>query len=427
MKDPIRKGAWIASTKKHLDRLQYSPEVSEFAATEIAGKAANLLALMQADERDRVSPEALNAYCVSAKIRPAERPTVLKKLQDDQRIEVLKKGEKIEAIDVYTFSKEEVLKSAARIFDASDPTPRDVANIEGLEHVCLLPRAESELVDHLTKAGFKDRDAVLTVKLQQELGLAGVDRSPALAEPIIFNEHAFVKEPSKIVAALKALKPQERQTLLDVQHYVETTGCTVLDELAKKFPPDVLRLMEGLGLLDRQEVVSPFGNASFATLPQTFGVYGGKLGIGVDCFHHAKMLLCCLTFGTVKSIWRRGKINNPVDILNSLLRGNEVGPCTAIGQDYVTLEKEGVVSLRRARHKVGEQYYMRLRKREVGELAKQVFLYKRTYSDTGILALPNPSPTHDYVNPQDKRAQILAVPVGPVEEVRAKLLTALRT
>ncbi|MGH7407031.1 MAG: hypothetical protein ACREKF_03375, partial [Candidatus Methylomirabilales bacterium] len=319
------------------------------------------------------------------------------------------------------------LSSAARIFDACDPTPRDVANIEALEHVCLLPRTESELVAHLAQTGFEERDAALTVNLQQQLGLAGVDKSPMLPEPIIFNEHAFVEKPSKIVAALKALKPKQREILLEVQHHVEIAGCALYEELVKKFPPDVLRLMEGLGLLDRQEVVSPFSNADFATLPQTFGVYGGKFGMGVDCFHHAKMLLCCLTFGTVKSIWGRGKINDPIHILNSLLRGNEVGPCTAIGQDYKILEGEGVVSLRRAQHKVGEQYHMRLRKREVGELANQVLLYKRTYSDTGILALPNPSPGHDYVNPQDKRAQILAVPVGAVEEVRAQLLTALRT
>lgn len=426
--DPIRKGAWVASSKKHLDRLQYSPEVSEFAATEIAGKAANLLALMQTDAAECVSPEVLNAYCISAKIRPAERYTILRKLEDDGRIEVRKVGEKIEGVDVYTFSREDVLRSAARIFDASDPSARDVANIEALEHVCLLPRTESELAAHLSDSGFKESDAVLTVKLQQQLGLVGVDKSAALAEPIIFNEYAFVEKPSAIVAALKTMKHEERQTLVDVQQLVEEKGCVLYEVLGKKkFPADVLRLMEGLGLLDRQEVVSPFGNVDFVTLPQTFGVYGGKFGMGVDCFHHAKMLLCCLTFGTVKSAWYRGKINNPVDILNSLLRGNEVGPCTAIGQDYVILEKEGVVSLRRAPHKPGEQYYMKLRKREVGELAKQVLLYRRTYSDTGILVLPNPSPGHDYVNPQDKRAEILAVPVGGVEEVRVQLLTALRT
>jgi hypothetical protein len=58
--DGLRKGAWIASTKKHLDRHQCTPEVCQFPATDIAGKAANLLALLQTDEKERVQPDALD-------------------------------------------------------------------------------------------------------------------------------------------------------------------------------------------------------------------------------------------------------------------------------------------------------------------------------------------------------------------------------
>jgi len=186
-------------------------------------------------------------------------------------------------------------------------------------------------------------------------------------------------------------------------------------------------MMEGLGLIDRQEVVSQFGNSDFITLPQTFGVYGGQLGMGVDCFHHAKMLLCCLKYGQMKSNFSRGKITEPLWILNALLRGGEIGPCTAIGQDYTILENEGVISLRCAHGRAGEQYFMRLRKKEVGELARQVLLYNRTIADAGLQGVPVSSAAGDYVNPQVKRADIIAATTGPVAEVRAKLLTTLRT
>jgi hypothetical protein len=62
MKDPLKKGAWIASTKKHLDRHQCTPEVYEFIDTDIAGKAANLLALLQADSQERVKPAVLGCH-----------------------------------------------------------------------------------------------------------------------------------------------------------------------------------------------------------------------------------------------------------------------------------------------------------------------------------------------------------------------------
>jgi hypothetical protein len=145
MNDEIRKGAWISSTKKHLDRLQYSPEVAQFAATEISGKAANLLALLQSNEKERVSAAALTTYFVSAGIRLGERETVLKRLEEEERIEVRATGGKLEGVDVYTFAREEVLRAASRIFDKADPTVNEVAAIEALEQTCLLPRFESEL------------------------------------------------------------------------------------------------------------------------------------------------------------------------------------------------------------------------------------------------------------------------------------------
>jgi hypothetical protein len=146
--------------------------------------------------------------------------------------------------------------------------------------------------------------------------------------------------------------------------------------------------------------------------------------MGVDCFHHAKMLLCCLKYGQMKSRASRGKIRDLGWILDALLRGGEVGPCDAIGQDYTILENEGVISLR---HAYGERYFMRLRKKEVAELAKQVLLFNRTIADAGLQGIPVSSAVGDYVNPQAKRADIIATPTGPVAEVRAKLLTTLRT
>src|SRR5208337_4567689 len=123
------------------------------------------------------------------------------------------------------------------------------------------------------------------------------------------------------------------------------------------------------------------------------------LVMGVDCFHHAKMLLCCLKYGQLKSQASRGRITDPIWIISALLRGVEVGPCTAIGQDYNVLEKEGVISLRRARDRYGEQYYMRLRKKDVGELAKQVLLYNRTIADAAPQGVPASSASDDYINP----------------------------
>jgi len=131
----------------------------------------------------------------------------------------------LEGVDVYTFSREQVLRSAARIFDGSNPTAREIGSIDGLEFIVALPRAESELIAHLTDSGFRDEDARLTVQLQQTLGLIGVDRYPGLDEPIVYNEHAFVA-PGKIVAAYRGLSAREKQHLRTFNTRSSRTGAS---------------------------------------------------------------------------------------------------------------------------------------------------------------------------------------------------------
>ena len=55
-------------------------------------------------------------------------------------------------------------------------------------------------------------------------------------------------------------------------------------------------------------------------------------------------------------------------LLGKMLRGYEVGPATAIGQDYKVLELKGVVAVRPD----SRGFYMKLLKRDIGEIALQV-------------------------------------------------------
>jgi hypothetical protein len=135
-----------------------------------------------------------------------------------------------------------------------------------------------------------------------------------------------------------------------------------------------------------------------------------------------------LRFGEVKSTSWRGRIDSTeklINIVNKLIRGEWVGPCTAIGQDYQLLERDGVIVTRPG---FPGTYSMKLRQKEVGLLVKQILEFGRAVPemDTELQRLLEKQPL-GYTIPEDRRAQILAKPTRGVAEIREKLLHSLRT
>ena len=63
-----------------------------------------------------------------------------------------------------------------------------------------------------------------------------------------------------------------------------------------------------------------------------------------------------------------------LNIINKLLRGQWVGPATAIGQDYALLEIDGVIQTRPSQP---YGFEMKLRQQEVGEIVRQMITYNK--------------------------------------------------
>ncbi len=134
--------------------------------------------------------------------------------------------------------------------------------------------------------------------------------------------------------------------------------------------------------MDVSEVPSPSGIVKFVTsaglAPPSVG--GQTSHLEDDVFHHAKMLLSSFRYGQLRSTASRGRINEPAVLVDRLLSQGEVGPCTAIGQDYVTLEANGVIRTRRANDRAGDQFSMELRRREPAQIVLDLF--ESGFSDT---------------------------------------------
>ena len=127
----------------------------------------------------------------------------------------------------------------------------------------------------------------------------------------------------------------------------------------------------------------------------------------------------------MKSLSGRGRIREPLLIINALLDGRWVGPCTAIGQDYRILELQGVI---RTRHYSGTQYHMSLRQKEVGQLVRDILLYGTTLPDPNIYDEKFAGFQPDqFVIPEMKRRDLEARMPKPTEEMITRMLETIRT
>ncbi|HEY0365865.1 MAG TPA: hypothetical protein VGC73_05280 [Pyrinomonadaceae bacterium] len=426
--DELTKGTWVVNSVKHLVGLKTNtPELAYFEATELSGKAGMLLSRLVADEQEVVPAPKLRVLARESGITHGEIHACLDNLRRLEKIDfTLDENGKPKDVEVYCFSASDALTSTSKLFDSLGPSAHEEANLVSLNDTFRLPRFESELIEVVTEEGFSEEIANQTLRLQDSLGL--VKSSTESQKKLYYNEYAFAGDPLKIANAVKGLDGQDRVLVQDVLDLVGDSPGYSIEALKTKFPAHILKLLEGVGLIDALTVHSPIGDATFATLPQMRGITIDLPVLSIDVFHRAKVLLSCLRFGEIKSSAGRGRIDSTeklINIVNKLVRGEWVGPCTAIGQDYQLLEKDGVIVTRPG---FPGTYSMKLRQKEVGLLIKQILEFKRAVPemDSELQRLLEKQPS-GYTIPEDRRTQILARPTKGVAELREKLLHSLRT
>ncbi|QMV42667.1 hypothetical protein [Cohnella cholangitidis] len=429
MMDQLTKGTWVVNSNKHMMQIKANTaELSYFEATEQSGKAGTLLGRLIADKDEIISFKKAKVFARQSGITPAETKVYLDFLKAEGKIDYntdIDGG--VKELEIYCFSTVDALQTVARMYEKFEPSEFEQASLLGLQSTYELPRYENELKDILSKNGIRDEVAATAVQLQQVLGLVKTSGDPS--EQILYNEYAFSGDPTKVAKAISNLDSTEKDMVNEVQSLVMDSPGFQADAIPQYISPHIVKLMEGVGLLDGITVQSSFGSAVYYTTPQLKGQgIGGVLSFSQDIFHKAKILLSCLRFGQTKSVYGRGRISTQdkmVNIVNKLVRGEWVGKCTAIGQDYQLLEMDGVIETTPAG---GGQFYMKLRQTEVGRMVQQLLTYKRVLPEHEVdvedflKTQPN-----GYVIPEARRKHIEANDTAPVADARARLLNSLRT
>jgi hypothetical protein len=366
---PTREGAWLVNISKHL--VNFAPNSIGLSSLEnsfFAGKCGALLIKLSADETEQLNHAKVRAHAQVCGISGTELPIYLETLKSH---ECLDWDTNEDTFEVLPFSRERVLETTARIFRGLVAASEVEKLLPRLLEFCLLrPRLHSETKAYLCLS-LSEKDADYLLDMAGTFNLLGVQvlLNPSI-EKLYYNEYQFgeTDQAAKAGYALAQMPEAQRAELSELLHKVASKPGT---------PPESVNVSEstkefaiGLGLIEMSEVASPAGSAKFLTVPRLPIPSVGKQTANLedDVFHHSKMLLSSLRFGELRSSPSRGRIIEPYVLVRTLLDRDRVGPCTAIGQDYVILESEGVIKTTRAEDRQGNQFYMELRRREPAEI-----------------------------------------------------------
>jgi len=410
--DAKTKGAWVVH---HMNKLQQVTQVSEYDNIVVAGKMGTLLSVLSTSETSTLKMNQINALARAAGISPTlELPSLLSRLEDRRLIQQ-DKG----IVEVLGVTTSTVLSHTGAAFDALDPTSAERATIDLAEKTSASPMEARKAAEYISDTYRIATPEVSEILLQsEEIGFVDSEEVDSTSK-LYFNGNVFRRgSAKKITAVLASLTDEESKKALELEQALQTKGCMTIDQAVRIVGSSLFQKLHSIGMYDVSEVSNEDESVMYITRPSAFGKYGDPFAD--DALDLAKALVACLTYGMTRSPYSRGRILMLNLLLGKLIAGREVGPATAIGQDYKILELKRVVQIR----KEGSGFYMRLLKKDIGEIALNVL----TEGDASGLTLPNfGAAITKFTRPEENRVVGRKKQTSLSKKGTRDLLIALRT
>jgi len=262
----------------------------------------------------------------------------------------------IDGIVSLVLTYEPLLEAVSDLYDASDPTPEDRGCVQALALVSALPMPQSEVV-HAVAREIGEPAAKSAIELAKAYHIVAHQSGYGLREPMLYSERVWTKFNAKGAKALSPLSSNDRAVLLEfvnkVQQYQGIPESLMRAEAQKHNAEHMLTLGIGIGVLNRTQIQMADGrHRSFLTTPHFYADMGTEFGD--DMCDRVKIFLDSIRNGQHFGRSGTGRILSPAVLLTKLLNAGEIGPCTAIGTDYVTSERAGIVKVRRSQFKPGQ-------------------------------------------------------------------------
>jgi hypothetical protein len=411
------KGSWLIH---HTNKLQSVTNQGQYLNTFVAGKAGILLSAISETDQSVVSNDKLNVLANAANINTAfELPKLLDVLSEHELIDKGKNG-----VGVLGVTTSSTLQHTSSIFDSLEPNSIEYSTLEIAEAASLKPIGSQALQEQISDTHkLSANETAQVFHDSEQIGFVDVENL-GKGDKIFFNGNLFRRESAtKIKAVLDSLKPQEQISLNELTDMLRRQACVSVAKAEAVLGQPLFRKVNSIGFFDISIVSNNSEEVGYVTLPSAFSKFSSAMVD--DAFDLAKAFVASLTYGMTKSPYARGQINMIDRLLGALIDGREIGPVSAIGQDYKVLELKGVVSIRQGNRNGRSGPMMRLLKKEIGELALQV-IRQGDVSEQSLPSLPGAAITK-YVGPEVNREVIRRQQIQRSPFETNDMISSLRT
>ena len=390
-------GAWLVHHTNKMNLIETPP--AAFGKISVAGKATQLLSVLSASDDSSLNGDQVTALAHAANIEThLALPSLLGILREARLIDVAANG----GVHVLGVTQSTLLQRGAEIFKNLSPSQGAQATIALAEQASRAPIEYAATLEWLGDSHRLSRqEAADVLSLSEQIGFVDNETIDS-SRKLYFNGNLFRRDSVlKVQKVIASLTPSDSSRVLELDELLKRQGCVLLENATTMLGEKLLDKVLSVGMFDVSVVSNDSENTSFVTRPAAFSKYSDPFVD--DALDLAKALVSSVTYGMIKSSASRGQIRMPDAILNALLRGQWVGPVAAIGQDYKILEMKRVVEIR----KEGRGYSMRLLKKEVGEVARDVLTHGDG-STNRVATMPGASITR-FQPPESQREQVRAL------------------
>lgn len=387
------KGAWLINHTKKLIDISGS---FDFEDVELAGKSGLFLSNLSAsDAQSDIDVEKVNAIAKVSNIKKTEIETFTRVLKEGNYIDVAKDG----SISVLGVTTASVLSHTSDIFENTSPNNFQRALIDLSENVSEQPQSDKTLKEYISDTySLSSNDTINLFNQVDEIGF--VDHENLQEEKLYFNGNLFKRDHiQKTQNVLNSLKKEDISNIAEVDALLSSTGCLSYIKVERILGKNLMSKLQSIGFYDLNDVSNADETLTFVTKPSAFSKFGNPFE--EDALDLAKAFVSSLYYGMNYSTQGRGKITMLKALIQKLVRGYEVGPATAIGEDYKILELKRVIELRRKPST--NMYYMTLLKKDIGELALQVLEFGDASEDALLKTEMYSGNVTNYVGPETKR------------------------
>lgn len=367
---PTETGAWVVICYKALSELDLNdPVLDPYESIILAGKTIDFLSRIRA--LPPLSQKEFSVYRRLSSLRETELIRVLSVLSAHSKeifSGVRARGGELDLASSVTpvcQSSTEVLDVGASLYELLRPSGEAKAAIAILAETARLPRLKDELIDGLSRSGHSIKNIETALRIIESVRLVSVTRESEKGSPLVLNHNCFAGDPKEIHEVLTNLSPKQRELALKIVQFVNANpGVPLPDEL----DGPLANLLIRIGILTPSGIRVSGGHQRFEapTAPHLWGILADVGGdtLSSDIIDDAKVFLTSIRYGQFFSPSYRGRIRDPLLLLERFLERGEVGPATAIGEDYPLPMARGIVSVVESRVHPG-RFHMLLRKPEV--------------------------------------------------------------